>query len=254
MSGEAPGLSARISKADRRALAALVAEQLARLTERDALQALRHPHASEAMIEEILTSKTLLAFRGVRRLLAAHPLTPRHAALRCLEDLLWRDLLDVGREARTPPPVRAAANRKLEEALRFLAVGEKIAVARFASPALFSALLDEPDVRVLDAVLANPRLTTEDIQRWLATGHPRPEALALLARDARWARRPPIRIALLTHRVTPRATALSLLTSASRGEWLRLAEDPNADALLSACARDLLENGTKHVDRGDNSP
>jgi hypothetical protein len=249
-----PGLSTRISKADRKALAALVSEHLARFTERDALQALRHPHASEAMIEEILSSKTLLTFRGVRRLVAAHPLTPRHAALRCLEDLLWRDLLDVGREARTPPPVRAAANRKLEEALRYLAIGEKIAVARFAPSALFSALLDEPDLRVLDAVLANSRLTTEDLQRWLATGHPRPEALAFLARDTRWVSRPAIRIALLTQRATPRGAALSLLTSASRGEWQRLAEDPNADALLSACARDLLENGLKGVDRSGKWP
>ena len=181
--------------------------------------------------------------RAGRKALAAHPLTPRHAALRCLEDLLWRDLLDVGREARTPPPVRVAANRKLEEALRFLAIGEKIAVARFASSALFPALLDEPDIRVLEAVLANSRLTTEDLQRWLATGHPRPEALAFLARDTRWVSRPAIRIALLTQRETPRGAALSLLTSASRGEWRRLAEDPNVDALLSACARDLLENG-----------
>jgi hypothetical protein len=192
--------------------------------------------------------------RAGRKALAAHPLTPRHAALRCLEDLLWRDLLDVGREARTPPPVRVAANRKLEEALRFLAVGEKIAVARFASSALFPALLDEPDIRVLEAVLANSRLTTEDLQRWLATGHPRPEALAFLARDPRWASRPAIRIARRTHRATPRGAALSLLTSASRGEWRRLAEDPNADALLSACARDLLENGLKDVDRSGKSP
>jgi hypothetical protein len=206
------------------------------------------------MIEEIVSSRTLLAFRGVRRLVAAHPLTPRHAALRCLEDLSWRDLLDIGREARTPPPVRTAANRRLEEALRFLAVGEKIAVARFASSALFAALLDEPDLRVLDALLANPRLTTEDVQRWLATGHPRPEALAVLARDPRWAGRPAVRIALLTHRATPRAAALSLLTSASRGELRRLAEDPNADALLAACARELLETGFKDVDRDGKSP
>lgn len=192
--------------------------------------------------------------RADRKALAAHPLTPRHAALRCLEDLLWRDLLDVGREARTPPSVRAAANRRLEEALKFLAVGEKIAVARFASSALFPTLLDEPDVRVLEAVLANSRLTTEDLQRWIATGHPRPEALAFLACDPGWASRPAIRIALLTHRATPRGAALSLLTSASRGEWRRLAEDPNADALLSACARDLLETGLKDVDRSDKSP
>ena len=243
-----PGLSDRISKADRRGLAALVSENLAALTERDALQVLRHPHVSEAMIEEILASRTLLAFRGVRRLVAAHPLTPRHAALRCLDDLLWRDLLDIGRDARTPSPVRMAANRKLEEALRFLAVGEKIALARFAPPTLFPALLDEPEIRVLEAVLANPRVASEDLQRWLATGHPRPEALAVVASELRWASRPEVRIALLTHRSTPRAAALSLLTSASRGEWRRLAEDPLADALLAACARNLLENGSHPVD------
>lgn len=248
------GFSARISSADRPTLAALVADNLPRLTERDALQALRHPQASEAMIEEILSSKTLLAFRSVRRLIAAHPQTPRHAALRCLEDLTWRDLLDIGREQRAPPPVRVSANRRLQDALRFLALGEKVAVARLAAAALFPSLLDDPDLRVLEAVLTNPRLTSEDLQRWLATGHPRPEALALLARDRHWAGRPPIRIALLTHRVTPRAAALSLLTSASREEWRRLAEDPAADTLLSACARKLLGNGPNSVDRGGKSP
>ena len=248
------GLSGLISKADRSTLVALVADNLARFTERDALQALRHPHASEAMIEEILSSKTLLAFRSVRRLVAAHPQTPRHAALRCLEDLTWRDLLDIGRAIRTPPPVRAAANQRLRDALRFLAVGEKVAVARFAPSALVPSLLDDPDQRVLDAVLANSRLTAEDLQRWLATGYPRPEALAFLARDPRWMSRPAVRIAVLTHRATPRAAALSLLTSASRGEWRRLAEDPSADALLAACARTLLENGSNSVDRGGKSP
>jgi hypothetical protein len=247
------GLPDRISQADRSTLVALVADNLTRLTERDALQVLRHPHASEAVIEELLSSKTLLAFRSVRRLLAAHPRTPPHAALRCLEDLLWRDLLDIGREIRTPPPVRLAANRKLEEALRFLAVGERTAVARFATSGLFPALLDDPDLRVLEAVLSNSRLTSEDLQRWLATGRPRPEALAFVARDGRWISRPAVRMALLTHPLMPRAFALSLLTSASRSEWRRLAEDPSFDPLLAACARELLENGPNSVDTGGKS-
>lgn len=254
MSSGGPGLAARISKADRRGLVALVSENLAAFTERDALQVLRHPHASESVLEEILSSRTLLASRGVRRLLAAHPLTPRHAALRCLDDLLWRDLLDVGRDARTPAPVRMAANRKLEEAMRYLAAGEKIALARFAPSTLFPALLDEPEIRVLEAVLANPRLASGDLQRWLATGHAQPDALAFVASDMRWSSRPEVRIALLTHRSTPRAAALSLLTSASRGEWRRLAEDPSADALLAACARELLENGSNFIDRRTKSP
>jgi hypothetical protein len=234
-------LSARISRADRRGLVELVATHLARLTEREAGQALRHPHASEAMIAEILSSRVLMASRGVRRLVAAHPQTPRHDALHALEDLLWRDLMDIGRDTRTPPPVRQAANRKLLEAMRGMATGEKIALARFAPPALFPALFDDGDRRVLGALLQNPRLTPEDVQRWLATGRPTPEGLALLAADGRWASRPSVRSALLLHPAMPRAAALALLTSAGREELRRLCETPGADPLLAACAAGLLE-------------
>jgi hypothetical protein len=240
--------SARISRADRRELVALVAENLLRMTERDAAQALRHPHASEAMIVEILASRTLLASRAVRRLVAGHPGTPRHDALHALDDLTWRDLMDIGRETRTPPPVRQAAGRKLLEAMRGMAIGEKVAVARFAPQALFPALFDEADSRVLEAVLQNPRLTPEDVLRWLSTGRPTPAGLAQLAADGRWTSRPAVRSALLLHPATPRAAALSLLTSASRTELRRLCETPGADALLAACAAELLESPGKSVD------
>jgi hypothetical protein len=234
-------LSGRISRADRRGLVALVAESLSLLTERDAAQVLRHPHASQTVIVEILSSRTLMASRAVRRLVAGHPRTPRHDALHALDDLTWRDLMDVGRETRTPPPVRQAANRKLLEAMRGMAVGEKIALARFAPPALFPALLDEAEGRVLEALLQNPRLTPEDVQRWLSTGRPSPAGLAQLAAEGRWASRPAVRSALLLHPATPRAAALSLLTSASRAELRRLCETPGTDALLAACAAELLE-------------
>ncbi len=240
--------SARISRADRKGLAELVTTHLTRLTERDATQALRHPHASEAMIVEILSSRTLMASRGVRRLVAGHPLTPRHDALHALDDLFWRDLMDIGRETRTPPPVRQTANRKLLEAMRGMATGEKIALARFAHPGLFPSLFAEGDSRVLEAVLQNPRLTPEEVQRWLATGRPSPQDLAQLAATGRWASRPGVRSALLLHPSTPRAAALALLTSASREELRRLCETPGADRLLAACAAKLLDEPPKSVD------
>jgi hypothetical protein len=241
-------LSARISRADRKGLVELVAGHVARLTERDALQALRHPHASEAMIVEIAASRVLMASRGVRRLVAGHPQTPRHDALHALDDLTWRDLMDIGRETRTPPPVRQAANRKLLDAMRGMAVGEKVALARFAPPALFPTLFEEHDGRVLEALLSNPRLTPEDLLRWLSTGHPTPGGLAQLAAEGRWASRPLVRSALLLHPATPRAAALALLPSASREELRRLCETPGAPALLAACAAELLERSGKPVD------
>jgi hypothetical protein len=241
-------LSARISRADRKGLAELIASHLARLTERDAAQALRHPHASEAMIVEIVSSRALMASRAVRRLVAGHPQTPRHEALHALEDLLWRDLMEIGRETRTPPPIRQAANRRLFEALRRMAVGEKVAVARFAHPDLFPALFAEGDLRVLEALLQNPRLTPDDVQRWLATGDPGPRGLSFLAAETKWAHRPGVRTAILLHPATPRASALALLRSASREELRRVCETPGADALLAACAVSLLEAAGNAVD------
>ena len=248
MSGEGNSFSARISKSTRQSLAALVAENLHRFTERDVLQALRHPYASGPVLDEILTSRTFMALRSVRKALALHPATPRHAALRCLDDLTWRDLLDVGRATPTPPPVRRSANQKLLDALRRLSLGEKIALARLADRVLLAALLDEEDVRITEAVLRNPRLTPEDLVRWLSVGYPDRPRLALLAADPRWNQRPPVRQALLRQRLTPRGSALALLSSASREELRSLTEDPRVDPLLAACAQRLSENPSRTVD------
>ena len=231
---------ARISAADRAGLLALVREHLPAFTERDVLHVLRHPYLSEAVIEEILAARAFLPFRAVRRAIALHPATPRHAALRSLDDLTWRDLLDIGRETRTPPPVRKAANLRLLERLRRLTEGEKIALARLASRELFAELLSDESPRVVEGLLANPRLTAEDVLAWLATGNPGAPSLAALAAVPRWIERPPILAALLVHRATPRPMALSLLSKAGRPAWHRLAEDPAVDPLLAACARTLL--------------
>src|SRR5712692_3307731 len=153
MAREDPSFSARISKSTRQSLAALVAENIHLFTERDVLQTLRHPYASGPVLDEILSSRTCMGLRSVRKALALHPATPRHAALRCLDDLSWRDLLDVGRETRTPPPVRHAANQKLLDALRRLSPGEMIALARLADRVLLPALLDDEDPRITEAVL-----------------------------------------------------------------------------------------------------
>jgi len=240
--------SHRIAQADRSGLAALVVENLSRFGERDVLQILRHPHLSDPVLTEILQAKAFVGLRSVRRALALHPATPRAEALRCLDDLTWRDLVLVSRETRTPPPVRRAANRKLLEALRRLSTGEKVALARLADRDLLVPLLEENDRRVLEALLRNTRLTADDLVRWITVGRAEGSTLEDLAADAAWSRRPPVRGALLRHRLLPRGAALSLLLSATRAEWLRLAEDETIHPLLSACARRLCESGPEFVD------
>jgi hypothetical protein len=241
-------LSARISRADRAALLALVRESLSGFTERDALQALRSPYLSPGVVEEIALSPKLIAARAVRKAIAIHPASPRSAAIDGLEGLLWRDLVDVGRSTRTPVPVRRAANQRILERLPFLALGEKTALARLADRSLLAALLETPDQRVFAALLQNPRLDSEDLVRWITVGAPDAPRLAHLADDPRWNRHPEIRGALLGCSAVPRGAALSLIARGTRAEWRRLMDDPRTDKLLAACARRLYE-GDEPIDR-----
>ncbi len=226
------------------ALEEFVARNLHRLDEREVLQVLRNPYASTPVLEEILSAKRLLAARSVRRAIASHPKAPRADALRCLDDLSWRDLLEIGRQARALAPVRRSANIKLMEKIPRLALGEKIAVARLADRDVIPVLLEQPSAEVFAALLANPRLMPEALVAWITTGRPEPERLELLAADARWSRVSEVRSALLHNPATPRAAALGLLRSAGQAEWESLAQDAGVDPLLSGCARRLLEKET----------
>lgn len=234
------GFTAAISRADRATLAALVRENLPRLSESDVLRCLRHPYSGEAVVADVLAAAGLLASREVRKAVVRHPAAPRADALRLLEDLLWRDLVEVGRDPRTPAPVRASAHRRVLETLPKLTLGEKTALARLADRPLVGALLDDGQVDVLAALLANPRLVEEDLTAWIAARHPKEAQLVELARSERWMERTAVRTALLLSRRTPRAIALSLLPRSERPVLSRLAGDPSADPLLAACARSLL--------------
>jgi hypothetical protein len=247
VNGERPDAADRASlttvlvRADRAALAAFVRENVSRLSESDVLRCLRHPYSGEAVVAEVLAAPGLLSSREVRKAVALHPAAPRGEALRLLEDLPWRDLADVGREARTPAPVRYSANRRILEKLPKLSLGERTALARLADRALVGPLLDGGDVDVLAALLGNPRLVEEDLTAWLLVRHPKEAQLVHLASNERWMARTAVRTAVLLSPGTPRGLALSLLPSSVRPVWERLATDPSADPLLAACARTLLE-------------
>jgi hypothetical protein len=243
-----PSLTALLVQADRAALAAFVRENVLRLSESDVLRCLRHPFSGEAVVAEVLAAPGLLSSREVRKAVALHPATPRAEALHLLGDLPWRDLVDVGREARTPAPVRHAANRRILEKLPRLTLGEKSALARLADRALVGSLLEDGEVEVLAALLGNPRLVEEDLTAWLLVRYPKEAQLVHLATNDRWMARTAVRTAVLLSPSLPRAIALSLLPSSLRPVWERMAMDPSADPLLAACARTLLEGRVSRAD------
>lgn len=229
-----------ISAAGRSELYRLVEENLARFSDREVLQVLRHPFCGEPVIEEILASRRALSTASVRKAIALHPAAPRAQALRCLEDLAWRDLLDISREARTPMPVRLRASQWLIDKLPRLTLGEKTALARLADRPVIPVLLRDPDPRVFGAVLLNPRLVEEDLVAWVTTGRPLPASLGVLSSSEKWMMRSAVRLAMVECRAAPRSLALSLLSRCSAGDLQRVVENPASDRLLVACAERLI--------------
>jgi hypothetical protein len=238
---EGSGFSAEIAKADRMGLLSFVEENLRRFTDRDVLQVLRHPYCGEQVIEAVMAARRFTGVRRVRKLVALHPAAPRDEALRCLEDLPWRDLLDISREARTPMPVRLRASQWIMEKLAKLSIGEKMTLGRLADRPVIPRILKDPSQRVLEAVLLNPRLLEEDLLAWISTARPLPESLSTLSLNEKWMSRPEVRRALIECRETPRALSLSLLSRCSRMDLRRVVGNPGADPLLVACAESLIE-------------
>lgn len=233
-----------LSGAGRTRLVELVSEAAARggLDEATALRVLRHPFCSEETIRLVLLSRVAMSAASVRKAVALHPASPRPDALRAVEDLGWRDLADIGRSARTPPPVRRAASRRVAERLVRLAKGERVALARLADRELLGALLRDGDPDVVTAVLRNPRLVPGDVEAW-AGGAPLPSSIAAVAADPAWRRRSSVRAALLRSRAAPAGAVIELLRAAGPAELRELAAEVGVPPLTAAWAERLLEEG-----------
>lgn len=139
---------------------------------------------------------------------------------------------------------------------RPLTLGERKALARRPQRDSLERLLRDPHPDVIRQLLANPRLTEDDVLSVAARRPCRPDVLTEIARSVRWASRPRIRVALVLNPDTPlevaspitglllrhelrlvvtsttvaasvRALCLEHLERRPPGEW-----DPDADELL----------------------
>jgi len=82
-------------------------------------------------------------------------------------------------------------------------VGYRITQARKPLPTLIERLLFDPDVRVVQTVLGNPRVTEAEVLRLSATRRASPEALRAIAEDVNWISRYSVKLALASNSATP---------------------------------------------------
>lgn len=225
-------LSSRLRAADPSELSEIVRDRSDELSPDSVQVILGNSYVDARVIDDLLDHPRLRRHYEVRRQIAAHPRTKQARAVSLIAGLYWRDLLRIGSDSRVKPAVRRAADRRLAERLGRLSIGEKVVVAREAGPGLIPRLLEEKDLRVVAALLENPRLTEPLLFPLLANHVAPPQVLRLVAEDRRWGSRYSTRLALCRNPATPTDLAISLLPALKKADRRAIAADTRvADAV-----------------------
>jgi len=204
------------------------------------LKLLRRADLPPETLDEILEDSGARRYHAVRLALAAHPRTPRSAALSLVGTLFWRDLAALSANARVHPGVRRAADQDLLRRLPEMALAERVDLARSVGRGTLMYLRLDSDARVVAAVLDNRFLTEPDVVQAAARAEAPPAVLELIAGHPRWSLRAGVRSALLRNPNLPGPLALSLLTRASSGDLEGLASAPGVARFLRLCAQRVL--------------
>lgn len=138
-------------------------------------------------------------------------------------------------------PQGAAAPRPLTPGTRPLTLGERKSLARTWRRDVIERLLVDPHVDVIALLLANPRLTEDDVLRIATARRSSAEVLVLISDARRWRVRARVRQALLRNPRLPEAIGLRLVGLCNRTELRVLESDPAlADAIVEAVRRRLV--------------
>jgi hypothetical protein len=190
------------------------------------------PHAREA----ILVVALLLAALGECELVAQ---------LRAQAEA--RHLLSLSRLVRRAPPSLVHDRPAHELPVpdygrgRELTVGERKSLARSPNRRAFDKLLGDPHPLVIRQLLANPRLTEDDVVRMAARRPARLEVLEAIAQNVRWLSRPRVRLSVLFNPGSPPAMTMPLLAVCTRRELDEVLHHSESSPVLRSAALELLE-------------
>ncbi len=204
------------------------------------IAALRRP-LPPAFLELVAATRPWADDRRVAGVLVQNPRTPVHLAQRLVASLYWRDLAATALNPYVAPTVRLRAEGLLAEQLSELRLGDRIALARLATPAILRLLLAEGDARVLPGALFNPRLQEPQLLAALRAESAPRALLEAVAASPRWRAHYAVRLELALNRRTPLPVALSLLTGLVEADLRRVLRAPALPALLRAAAQRALE-------------
>ena len=234
----------RLQQASVAELTELVAEQGAALLEEEVLAILENPYVTPQILGRIAQTQRLAAFYSVRMKLVAHRQTPLAHSIKLVHYLYWFDLLRLSIEMTIPAPVRRAIDVQLLLRVEKLTLGERVSAARRCSHALIKVFLFDPHPKVFASLLVNQRLREVDLLSLVNSTRATAEQLRMLAEDAKWSYRYPIRKALVLNPSTPRSSAASQLRHLSRRDLDHIHAAPETSIYLRRCIERLRRSDT----------
>jgi hypothetical protein len=165
-----------------------------------------------------------------------NPRAPRALSLRLISSLYWRDLAEVAATPRVDGAVRARAEAILDDRLPELRLGERITLARLATPALLRTLLSDAEARVLEAALRNPRAREEEVVLAVRRETASRALLETVAASSRWRESYAVQLALVLQPRTPLGLSLGRIRPLLRRDLLRVAETDGLPPVVRAAA------------------
>jgi hypothetical protein len=175
-----------------------------------------------------------------QRLLGAVVLSPRVSralALRLVGSLFWRDLAEVAASPRVAAAARVRAEALLLDQMEELRLGDRIALAKVATPPVLSRLLEDEDPRVVEASLINGRLREEDLVSAVRKDTVARALIEGIVASSRWRDRYALRLAIVLQPRSPLALALAQVTALLPRDLERVAADEALAPLVQLAAR-----------------
>jgi len=193
---------------------------------------LRNPATPAAALERIGANRTWMGHHELRRGLARHAHAPPAVARNLLGHLYWKDWCEIAAHPAANPMIRRQAERLLLACMIELGAGERINLARRATRGLIPAFLTDPDPRVIEALLGNPRLVEMDLLRLANDAANGSEALRRVAEHPVWGQRRDLRLALLRRSELAVQTALRLARKMDPRDLRMLVEDDKVPQIV----------------------
>jgi hypothetical protein len=122
-----------------------------------------------------------------------------------------------------------------------LNMGQKLKLALSGNKSARSLLIKDSNRMISMAVLKNPRITEEEVQKLALTKGTNDEMLRQIARNKEWVKSYGIRIGMLTNPKTPLAISLKLLDTVYEKELHSVAKSKNVPSALASAARRKLD-------------